>query len=124
VSCAVRPQCLRAYCGSASLNGRRGRSHRIWPSIAGSTPRRPEHIFDAISPLRCRWRASNQGMVIYLFRDKSNADFLLFLTDVTGRNIPPAAANTELFTEALNTLRSPGPWDVGDFQYALDLLAE
>jgi hypothetical protein len=49
-------------------------------------------------------------MVIYLFRDKSNDEFFAFSTDVTGRNIPRAAANTEwMFIEALNTLKFPEP---------------
>jgi hypothetical protein len=62
-------------------------------------------------------------MVIYLFRDKSNEDYFAFSTDVTGRNIPLAAATTQwMFIEALNTLKFPEPWDIGDFQYVLDHL--
>ena len=62
-------------------------------------------------------------MVIYLFRDRSNDEFFAFSTDVTGRNIPPAAANTVwMFIEALNTVKFPEPWDIGDFQYVLDHL--
>ena len=62
-------------------------------------------------------------MVIYLFRDKRNDEFFAFSTDVTGRNIPRAAANTEwMFIEALNTLKFPEPWDIGDFQSVLELL--
>jgi len=59
-------------------------------------------------------------MVIYLFRDKTNDNIFAFSTDVTGRNIPPAAANTKwMFIEAVNTLKFPEPWDIGDFQYVL-----
>ena len=62
-------------------------------------------------------------MVIYLFRDKSNENYFAFSTDVTGRNIPLAAATTQwMFIEALNTLKFPEPWDIGDFQYVLDHL--
>ena len=62
-------------------------------------------------------------MVIYLFRDKNNDDIFAFSTDVTGRGIPPAAATTEwMFIEALDTLKFPEPWDIGDFQYVLDHL--
>jgi hypothetical protein len=47
-------------------------------------------------------------MVIYLFRDKRNDEVFAFSTDVTGRNIPRAAANTEwMFIQALNTLKFP-----------------
>jgi hypothetical protein len=57
-------------------------------------------------------------MVIYLFRDKNNDDIFAFSTDVTGLSIPPAAATTEwMFIEALDTLKFPEPWDIGDFQY-------
>jgi hypothetical protein len=62
-------------------------------------------------------------MVIYLFRDKNSDDIFAFSTDVTGRSIPPAAATTEwMFIEALDTLKFPEPWDIGDFQYVLDHL--
>jgi hypothetical protein len=62
-------------------------------------------------------------MVIYLFRDKNNDDIFAFSTDVTGRSIPPAVATTEwMFIEALDTLKFPEPWDIGDFQYVLEHL--
>jgi hypothetical protein len=62
-------------------------------------------------------------MLIYLFRDECDVNVFAFSTDVTGANIPPATPLTEwIFLEAIDTLRFPEPWDVADFQVALDHL--
>jgi hypothetical protein len=62
-------------------------------------------------------------MDIYLFRDESDSEVFAFSTDVSGANIPPVTPQTEwIFLEALNTLRFPGPWDIGDFKEVLDHL--
>jgi hypothetical protein len=58
-------------------------------------------------------------VLIYLFRDEGT-DNLALTIDVTGQNIPPVTPSTDwLFVEAINTLSSPRPWDVSDFQCLL-----
>jgi hypothetical protein len=62
-------------------------------------------------------------MRIYLFRDESNSDAFAFSTDATGANIPPVSPHTEwIFLETIETLKFPEPWDIDDFQEALDHL--
>jgi hypothetical protein len=62
-------------------------------------------------------------MHIYLFRDESDSGAFAFSTDVTGSNIPPVTPHTEwIFLEAIDTLKFPEPWDIGDFQEVLDHL--
>lgn len=56
-------------------------------------------------------------MLIYLFRDVSTANLAL-TTDVSGRNLPVPSSNW-LFIEAIDTLKSPVPWDFSDFQRLL-----
>jgi hypothetical protein len=47
-------------------------------------------------------------------------DNVALTIDVTGQNIPPIVPSTDwLFVEAIDTLRSPPPWDVADFQCLL-----
>ena len=58
-------------------------------------------------------------MLIYLFRDEGT-DNLALTIDVTGGNLPPVTPSTDwIFLEAIDTLRSPPPWDVADFQCLL-----
>jgi hypothetical protein len=60
---------------------------------------------------------------LYLFRDESDGEVFAFSTDATGANIPPVTPHTEwIFLEALDTLRFPEPWDIGDFQEVLEHL--
>jgi hypothetical protein len=62
-------------------------------------------------------------MFIYLFRDESENENFAFSIDVTGENIPPIAPHTEwIFLEAIDTLRFPEPWDIGDFQDVINHL--
>lgn len=62
-------------------------------------------------------------MVIYLFRDETDNEVFAFSTDATGANIPPVTPLTEwIFLEAIDTLKFPEPWDIGDFQPVLDHL--
>jgi hypothetical protein len=62
-------------------------------------------------------------MVIYLFRDESDSAVFAFSADVTGANIPLVRPHTEwIFLEAIDTLKFPEPWDIGDFQPVLDHL--
>ena len=62
-------------------------------------------------------------MLIYLFRDESENENFAFSIAVTGANIPPIAPHTEwIFLEAINTLRFPEPWDIGDFQDVINHL--
>ena len=65
----------------------------------------------------------NRGKHIYLFRDENDDEVFAFSTDVTGANIPPVTPQTEwIFLEAIDTLKFPEPWDIGDFQDVLDHL--
>ena len=58
-------------------------------------------------------------VLIYLFRDEGT-DNLALTIDVTGGNLPPVTPSTDwIFLEAIDTLRSPPPWDVADFQCLL-----
>lgn len=62
------------------------------------------------------------AVLIYLFRDEGT-DNLALTIDVTGRNVPPVTPSTDwIFVEAIDTLRSPPPWDVADFQCLLHWL--
>ena len=62
-------------------------------------------------------------MLIYLFRDERDKENFALSIDVTGTNIPPATRNTEwIFVEAIDTLKFVEPWDIGDFNHALDWL--
>jgi len=64
-------------------------------------------------------------MVIYLFQDESNEEVFAFSTDVTGQNIPPITPLTEwMFLEAFETLEFVEPWDIDDFEDALNHLKE
>jgi len=62
-------------------------------------------------------------MLIYLFRDERDNENFALSVDVTGTNIPPAAQNTEwIFVEAIDTLKFVEPWEIGDFDHALNHL--
>jgi hypothetical protein len=62
-------------------------------------------------------------MRIYLFRDEIDSDVFAFSTDATGTNIPPITPLTErIFLEAIETLKFPEPWDIGDFREVVDHL--
>jgi hypothetical protein len=63
------------------------------------------------------------SMVIYLFRDNAENENFALSVDVTGANIPPLTPHTEwIFVEAIDTLRFVEPWDIVDFNHALDWL--
>ena len=62
-------------------------------------------------------------MIIYLFQDETDSEIFAFSIDVTGANLPLVSPHTEwIFLEALDTLKFPAPWDIGDFQEVLDHL--
>jgi hypothetical protein len=62
-------------------------------------------------------------MIIYVFRDHSRGDVFALSTDADGGNVPPVTAGTQwILREAIDTLKFPEPWDIGDFQEALDRL--
>ena len=70
----------------------------------------------------CRTRVGQQ-MIIYLFQDETDSEIFAFSIDVTGANLPLVSPHTEwIFLEALDTLKFPAPWDIGDFQEVLDHL--
>jgi hypothetical protein len=64
-------------------------------------------------------------MVIYLFCDESDNTVFALSIDPTGANIPPVTPLTEwILLEAIETLKFPEPWDIGDFADVLDHLRE
>ena len=63
------------------------------------------------------------AVLIYLFRDEGTENLALTI-DVTGGNLPPVTPSTDwIFLEAIETLSSPPPWDVADFQCLLRRLS-
>jgi hypothetical protein len=58
-------------------------------------------------------------VLIHLYRNDRTANLAL-TTDVTGRNLPVVAPSTTwIFAETIDTLKSPLPWDLTDFQRLL-----
>ena len=58
-------------------------------------------------------------MLIYLFRDNRTTNLALTF-DVTGLNLPAVTPSTNwVFVEAIDTLKSPLPWGLPDFQRLL-----
>jgi len=62
-------------------------------------------------------------MIIYVFRDHSRGDVFAFSSEPDGGKVPPVTAGTQwVLLEAIDTLKFPEPWDIGDFQEVLDRL--